>query len=235
MGRANQLGKDQILRYKYALSFTVVLLLIADNWLFKTAGWARIGWGIVMFIALLWIYGYSKLQISDIGLAKSKLYSGLVLALKMVAVYTLFLLIAFLVAKDLFKDPRYHHSVGRALYTSLIILPLKTVLFEELVFRGIIPAIFDKLRGVKFAIVGSAILFGLWHLATGLGLNGDLKSNNIVLPGFVILAFIFMVTSVAGLILGYLRYKSDSLLTPIIIHWFINASALILAAASWLR
>jgi membrane protease YdiL (CAAX protease family) len=44
-----------------------------------------------------------------------------------------------------------------------------------------------------------------------------------------------MVTSVAGLILGYLRYKSDSLLTPTIIHWFINGSALILAAISWPR
>jgi membrane protease YdiL (CAAX protease family) len=116
-----------------------------------------------------------------------------------------------------------------------LFIPAKTILFEELVFRGIVPALINKVSNTKSAILYSSLIFGAWHLTTALGVKSDFTSHGFTVPSVVVLLIIFAVTSAAGYALCYLRYKSDSLVTPLILHWFINGSAVVLAAVSWSR
>jgi membrane protease YdiL (CAAX protease family) len=232
MGR-EYFSNQRFRRLELTLFFTLVLLFICDVWLFKTAGWARLAAAIFAYAGLFLIYKFSGLSLSDVGLEKSKLKSGLFLALKIIAVYCVFLLLAYLFARGFFKDPRYNHPITTAVYSSLVILPVKTIIFEELVFRGLIAGIFNRLRNFKTAIVGSSLLFGVWHVTTAGGLNSNLESNGVALSNSMILIFIFFVTAAAGAALCYVRYKCESLVAPIALHWFINASAIILAAISW--
>jgi membrane protease YdiL (CAAX protease family) len=219
--------------YKPLLFVCLSWLLVCDVWLFKTNGWVRLGLSVVAYGGLGAIFWLSGLKFKDIGLAKSHLKAGVLLALKLTIIYSLFLLVIFLIDRSLFKDSRYHHPIGTALYAVLLILPAKTILFEELAFRGIVPALINKVSNVKSAILYSSLIFGAWHLTTALGVKSDFTSHGFRIPSVVVLLIIFVITSVAGYILCYLRYKSDSLVTPLILHWFINASAVILAAISW--
>jgi uncharacterized protein len=224
---------DKKIDIRVALAISLAWLLICDSLLFKTAGWSRLGLSAFAYAGLFIIFWISGLKVSDVGLAKNRIKYGFLLAFKIIAIYSLVLLAAFLIGHSLFKDPRYHHSVLTALTSAFFILPLKTVVFEELAFRGLIPALVEKWKNKSVAIWFSSALFGLWHMTTALDTRSDLTYHNLTLPSYLILIIIFLATSTAGYFLVYLRYRSDSLVTPIFLHWFINASAVILAAISW--
>ena len=54
------------------------------------------------------------------------------------------------------------------------------------------------------------------------------------MPGQIAgVALSVVATTAAGLIFGWLRYKSDSLLTPIALHWALNATGALSAAIAW--
>ena len=90
-------------------------------------------------------------------------------------------------------------------------------------------------RGV--ALVGS-LLFGLWHVATSLGLTSSnvgftrLFGGGIVgmLAG-VILAV--LATGAAGFVFSWLRRRSGSLIAPIALHWSLNGLGALAAALVW--
>ena len=120
-----------------------------------------------------------------------------------------------------------------ALSAAFLVVPLKTVLFEELAFRGLMPALLKELGSQTWAIaVISTVLFGIWHLLTvpaaGTGLLGGQAH-------LLTLAVTFLVTAAAGLMLYFLRSSSGSLVASVLVHWLINGSAIILAALSWHR
>lgn len=91
-------------------------------------------------------------------------------------------------------------------------------LAEELAFRGVAPALLLGLihgrqasHGVPWAVVlATAIMFGVWH---GLGYSDgeySLQWMPTVLTGF------------GGLVAGWLRFNSGSLLFPILLHGLAN-------------
>ena len=90
-------------------------------------------------------------------------------------------------------------------YITLLVAGIMAPIFEEIMFRGII---IDKLRkyGDTCAIVTSAILFGLFH--------GNL--------------FQCFYAAALGLILGYLKVRTNSLRYSIILHMIINITGGIL-------
>jgi membrane protease YdiL (CAAX protease family) len=184
--------------YKSLLIACLSWLLVCDVWFFKTNGWARLGLSILAYVGLAVIFWLSGLKFKDIGLDKNHLKAGVILALKLTLIYSLFLLIIFFIDSSLFKDSRYHHPIGTALYTALLILPAKTILFEELVFRGIVPALINKVSNTKSAILYSSLIFGAWHLTTALGVKSDFTSHGFTVPSVVVLLIIFAVTSAAG-------------------------------------
>ncbi len=84
---------------------------------------------------------------------------------------------------------------------------IKSVLFEELIFRGVILYILIKRLGAKWAIIISAASFGIYHWFS-FGIIGY--------P--VQMVFVFFVTGIMGLLLAYAYAKTFSLYIPIAIH-----------------
>ena len=75
--------------------------------------------------------------------------------------------------RDAFRDSRYHLGLGSALLTSFVLIPVGTVLVEEVAFRGAqcSGAWLRRLGGTFLATaVLSSALFGLRHILPLLGL-----------------------------------------------------------------
>ncbi len=96
--------------------------------------------------------------------------------------------------------------LGGGFTVSLIAIGIAAPIFEELLFRGLIFGELRKIMTVRLAIVVQAALFGAFHL-------------NVVQGTY---AFII------GLLLGFIYYRSNSIIAPIIIHISINASTVLL-------
>ena len=84
---------------------------------------------------------------------------------------------------------------------------IKSVLFEELIFRGVIFYILIKKLGALKAIIISAVAFGIYHWFS-FGILGDVKQMVIV----------FFMTGLMGLLLAYGYAKTFSLYIPSAIH-----------------
>jgi membrane protease YdiL (CAAX protease family) len=224
---------EEALRGRSGVSLAVLLiiLIICNIGFAYSNGWYRWGWQLFGFLGLFFVYRLSDLTIADIGLSKSRLGAGLKYALAAIIVISIALLAAYLINKKLFMDKRYDQSLKTALTAGLLILPLKVVLFEELAFRGIMPALMKDLGSKPWIIlVISSVLFGLWHILTAP------KSSSLTVGGhtnLLVIFGIFLATFAGGVILYLLRQHSGSLVAPIVAHWFINCSAMLLAALSW--
>ncbi len=79
-------------------------------------------------------------------------------------------------------------------------------IFEELLFRGLIFGELRKVTKVRSALFIQAVLFGAFHM-------------NVIQGSY---AFVI------GLLLGFVYYRSNSIIAPIIVHMTINTSSVIL-------
>lgn len=113
------------------------------------------------------------------------------------------------------------------LLQALVTIPLGTVLVEEVAFRGAIPALLHRAgAGTRMAVVGSALMFGLWHVAPSLSVAlSDATSSS---PAWVVVLGTVAFTTASGIGLGWLRYRSRSLLPPIMVHLATNSLGLAL-------
>jgi membrane protease YdiL (CAAX protease family) len=108
------------------------------------------------------------------------------------------------------RVPRLFGPVDRPFRTALVDIPLATVLFEEVAFRGVLPAVLGP--------YGSAILFGLWHIPPR-------RVPVAALLGTVVF------TGAAGLVLNAAVDATGSLLVPFCWHWAANGLGVLTAAA----
>jgi len=136
--------------------------------------------------------------------------------------------------RPMFMNNNYA-TVSGALIASMVIIPLQTVIPEELAFRGVLHGALDRAWGFRGVAATGSLLFGFWHIATSLGLT----SNNV---GFtklfgggllgtvagVVLAVV--ATAVAGFVFTWLRRRSGSLIAPIALHWSLNGMGALAAA-----
>jgi membrane protease YdiL (CAAX protease family) len=99
-------------------------------------------------------------------------------------------------ARGLFRT-----TYARPWYTALVSVPLATVVFEEVAFRGVLWGLIDREHGPAWATGVTAVLFGLWHLA----------------PERPWTDAVF--TAVAGVVLGVLRDVGGGLVAPVLVHW----------------
>jgi uncharacterized protein len=84
---------------------------------------------------------------------------------------------------------------------------IKSVIFEELIFRGVLLYIMIKRLGTLKAIIISSIAFGIYHWFTF-----EILGN---IPQMI---FVFFITGIMGLIYAYGYAKTFSLYIPIAIH-----------------
>jgi membrane protease YdiL (CAAX protease family) len=136
-----------------------------------------------------------------------------------------------------FRDARYDNGAAEALLVALVIVPLGTVLFEEVAFRGVLWGLIRREAGTRAATAWSSVLFGLWHVLPSLGLSQANQGVEAVAGrgggqvGPVGGAVVF--TGLAGVVLCELRRRSGSLLAPAGVHWAVNGLGVLAAAVVW--
>jgi uncharacterized protein len=183
--------------------------------------------------ALLWLARRDGLTRHDLGIAPGDLRRGAAAsAVIVIGVAAVYAAVALLPAtRDFLADDKADISGTALLVQVLLRIPVVTVLFEEVAFRGVLWAQGTARLGVVGGTALSSVLFGLWHLLPSLGLAarndglGDLAGSS----GAVALTVVF--TGLAGVVFCELRRRTGSLLTPIALHWSVNAFGLI---AAWL-
>ena len=108
--------------------------------------------------------------------------------------------------------------------TALLLVPLRTVILEELTFRGALWGLLERRSGSRWALVGTAVAFGFWHVAPAMSLASRTDSS----VGMAIVAVVVF-TFLSGLLLGELRRRSGSILASAAFHWATNGFGLIAA------
>lgn len=132
--------------------------------------------------------------------------------------------------RPMFDDARTAGiGVGLLAYRALVRIPFGTVILEEVAFRGVLLAAWQRVTGTRGAAVGSSAVFGLWHVRPAIDL---LIENDIAAAGparsLAVMGAV-LGTTVAGLVFCWLRLKSGSLVAPLIAHAAANSFATLVA------
>ena len=131
-----------------------------------------------------------------------------------------------------FADERVRAGSRREMaYETLARIPIGTALFEEVAFRGVLSGLLLRTVAPGSAYLVSATAFGLWHVLPTLRDHAGSPTASRVSPRTAALSTV-VVTMPAGLAFEALRRRSDSLLTPILAHAALNASAYLAAQAA---
>ena len=181
---------------------------------------------VLLTAVVLGVAGAGGLRAADLGLRRASLGSGFAYGGVVVGVVLAGLVVAVLVAPRAFRDDRVDVSLGKMLFEVLVEIPLATVMFEEVAFRGVLLGLLRKRLPTWPAVVVSALLFGLWHV------DGVLHRHDG--PGLAAaVAGTVLATTVAGLGFAWLRVRSDSLVAPMLAHWATNSLAFAVAWVRW--
>jgi uncharacterized protein len=169
--------------------------------------------------------GYSP---STLGLYSGDVASGLrwgAAAFALVAVVIASAL-ATPAAQPWLQDGRIAGKTGAEVaFLALVRIPLGTVVLEEVAFRGVLFGAWRRLRGTVPAVVGSSLVFGLWHVVPTMDLldANDLATDPAARLGAIVAAVGF--TAVAGVLFCLLRIVSGSVLAPMLAHTATNSLA----------
>lgn len=177
-------------------------------------------------------------RLDDLGLTRRQLGAGARWGgAAMAAVAGVYVLGALLPpTRPLYLDARARDLTGGGLaYMALVAVPVGTVLLEELAFRSVLPAILVRRTSIWRAVLVSSLLFGFWHVLPSIGLN----TVNPWVSGFasgaagqvVATTFAVVGTFVAGVFFSWLRYRSDSVLAPMLLHVSTNSFGYLVAFA----
>jgi membrane protease YdiL (CAAX protease family) len=214
----------------------VVVVLASGLVVEQAVGGAHVAVGLGLTACLLAIARALGLTAADLGLARPAWRAGLrwggVAAVLVAVVYAL-----VLVAAPLRQSlPQDGDSTGRAVLTAaLVVIPLGTVVPEELAFRGLLLSLLGRRYGALAGTWLSSGLFGLWHVLASLGggaanaaITGVVGAGAPGTAARVVVTVVF--TSLGGVVLCLLRLRSGSLLAPALAHWTVNALGVIVIA-----
>jgi membrane protease YdiL (CAAX protease family) len=190
-------------------------------------------------LLLLLLARVAGLGADDVGLGRRSLRRGAVYALCCIAaVAVVYAVAAWLPAtRSAFLDERYRTDLGAALRVAFVVIPLGTILFEEVAFRGVLWGLVRREWGTVPATVVSSALFGVWHVLPSLRLNRvNPAVTGLLGPGrtgqAVTVAGAVVFTAAAGVLFCELRRRSGSLVAPIGLHWAVNGFGVLVTAGT---
>jgi uncharacterized protein len=201
----------------------------------RAVGGAHLAVGLGLAACLLAVARAAGLTAADLGLARSAWPAGLRWGAAAAALVAAAYAVAYLLVPVRQALPEGEGGLGRAaLWAVLVVIPLGTVVPEELAFRGLLLALLGRGRGVLAATLLSSGLFGLWHVVAALGGGAANAAITEMVGGdaagtAVRVAVTVVSTSVAGVVLCWLRLRSGSLLAPVLAHWTVNGLGVIVA------
>lgn len=221
------------------IAIVVVMLALTNLVAHFTTPWANVVVVPAAAVALVLLVRSRGLGWAELGLGREHWRTGAGYALAAFAVVGSVIAIGALLpwTRPMFLNNHYATLSG-ALIASMIIIPLQTVIPEELAFRGVLHGAMDRAWGFRGVAAAGSMLFGLWHVSTSLGLtSSNVGFTRIFGGGFagmvagVLLAV--MATAAAGLVFTWLRRRSGSLIAPIALHWSLNGLGALAAAMVW--
>lgn len=172
---------------------------------------------------------------NDLGLDRRHVRQGLGVGAAAGTVVALGMLGAAVLpaTRSLFDDARVPADAGgwERLHQTVLRIPLGTVAFEELAFRGVLLALLRRRLSLAAAVAVDSSLFGLWHVVPTIatakvnGITGKRRVGLVV--GSVLL------TAVGGALFCALRRRGRHLLAPAIAHLGFNDTGYLLAW--WVR
>ena len=221
------------------IAVVVVVLALTNLIAHFTTPWASVATVPAAAVCLLALLRARGLGWAELGLGREHWKSGLGYAVAAVALVLTVIAVGALLpwTRQLFMNDRYA-TVSAALIASMVIIPLQTVIPEELAFRGVLHGALTRAWGFRGVAAAGSLLFGLWHVVTSLGLtSGNVGFTRLFGGGFIgQLAGVLLAvaaTGAAGFIFTWLRKRSGSLLAPIALHWSLNGLGALAAALVW--
>jgi membrane protease YdiL (CAAX protease family) len=162
----------------------------------------------------------------DFGLARHSWRTGARYAVRSLLGVGAFYVVAVLIpaTRSWLLDPRDDLDLGSALLTALVLIPLRTVIHEEVAFRGVLWALLRRDHGTVTATVVSSALFGAWHILPAMAGSAGPGQWRAALGTVVF-------TALAGVVFCELRRRSGSLLAPAGLHWATNGLGVLASAA----
>ena len=212
-------------RRSVALAVLLTILLVSvDLLLMDQRVWTVLA-AVLAAVILCLLAREAGLDSDDLGLRRDRLGPGLRLGAGLSGLAVLAIAVAVWIPSlaSAFDDERTPDDLASLLVKILVVIPLRTVLLEELAFRGVLWGWLVKSRNERIAAWGSSLAFGLWHVPPALVV---LKSNEALAsssPGLVI-GGILVGTTVVGLLLAELRRRTQSLAAPALLHWTVNSA-----------
>ncbi len=173
---------------------------------------------------LVWARWFVGLSWDELGLARAHLGAGFrVGALAALAVAAVIVvLVAIPGSRGYFDDKNVAAaSTAERVFEPLVGIPLGTVVFEEIIFRGVLLGALLRWGTRRRAVIVTSVVFGFWHLPPALT---DAHGKTAIEAAGVILGTI-AVTTAAGVLFALLRLRSGSLLAPIMAHIATNSFA----------
>jgi membrane protease YdiL (CAAX protease family) len=224
----------------YADIAIVVAVLAATNLIAHfTTPWASIATVPAAAVGLLILVRRRGLGWAELGLGREQWRSGAGYAVAAVGLVLTVIAIGALLpwTRPMFMNNNYA-TVSGALIASMVIIPLQTVIPEELAFRGVLHGALNRAWGFRGVAAAGSLLFGLWHIATSLGLTSSNVGFTRIFGGGVMgtvagVVLAVVATGIAGFVFTWLRRRSGSLLAPIALHWSLNGMGALAAALVW--
>ncbi|UQE74013.1 CPBP family intramembrane metalloprotease [Gordonia sp. PP30] len=226
-------------RFYHALIGLITVMFAAETVMHFTAG-AASRWivaGVALAAAGLAVG--SGMTAADLGLARETLGRGLRWSAAIIAVVVVAIAAGLAIGpiRELFHNDAYR-DLSWALLSAFVLIPWQTVVPEELLFRGVLLGALRRRHTERTAVIAQALLFGLWHVVSATGLSTGNRGIGDVVgagPAGVVLGILGAVafTTIAGLLFGWLRVRTGSLLPSIALHWAANGAGAVAAALAW--
>jgi len=235
----SQLAALNHVRTYVDIGVVVVVLVLTNVIAHFTTPWASVATVPAAAVGLVLLVRARGLGWSELGLGREHWRSGVGYALAAVGVVLSVIAVGLLLpwTRPLFMNNNYA-TISGALIASMVIIPLQTVIPEELAFRGVLHGALNRAWGFRGAVAAGSLLFGLWHIATSLGLTSSNVGFTRLFGGGVLgtvagVVLAVAATAVAGVVFTWLRRRSGSLLAPIALHWSLNGMGALAAALVW--
>ena len=235
----SQLSALHRFRIYVDIAVVVVVLVLTNLIAHFTTPWASIATVPAAAVGLVILVRCNGLGWAELGLGREHWKSGMGYALAAVTVVGSVIAVGVLLpmTRPMFMNHHYA-TISGALIASMVIIPLQTVIPEELAFRGVLHGALNRAWGFRgVALVGS-LLFGLWHVATSVGLTSSNVGFTRLFGGGIVgmlagVTLAVLATGAAGFVFSWLRRRSGSLIAPIALHWSLNGLGALAAALVW--
>ena len=235
----SQLAAQHRFRIYVDIAVVIVVLAVTNVVAHFTTPWASVATVPAAAVGLLVLLRSRGLGWAELGLGREHWKTGAAYAVAAAALVITVIAVGALLpwTRQLFMNDRYA-TVSGALIASMVIIPLQTVIPEELAFRGVLHGALTRAWGFRGVAAAGSLLFGLWHVATSLGLtSNNVGFTKLLGGGFLgMLAGVLLAvagTGLAGFVFTWLRKRSGSLLAPIALHWSLNGCGALAAALVW--